>query len=621
MLAAPGGAREALLFGNDAIVRGALEAGVGFASSYPGTPATEIGDAFAAVAKKTGIYFEWSCNEKVALEAAAGAAFSGVKAIVSMKHYGLNVVLDSLLPLAYLECPIVVVVADDPGCWSSIQTEQDSRYFDSLGKIPMLEPSNSQECKEMTKKAFEIAWKYKTPVIIRLVIRVCYTKSPVKLCRIVRGAVKGEFKKGWYSLGAAETVERHKKILQKKNLLQHEAEISEFNFAEKGKGKVGVITSSAAYSYVKEAINELKLKLPLLKLGFGYPFPFGKVSNFLKNLQRVIVVEELEPVIENAIRKIKTRNKLSIQGKKYFSRTGELKPEDVTLAFAKIFKKKGPQGLDENLKKFSPEKVPERNPLFCAGCPHRATFYALKKMLGIKKIYAGDIGCYMLGAYSPYEMQDFVISMGSSLGISHGISKTARNVNEKPVALIGDSTFFHAGIPALLNLVYNKANVLVVVLDNRVTAMTGHQPHPGSGWTAMSEEAKAISIEEIARACQADFVKTTNVFNFSQLCRDVKEVYSKKGVSVLIAKGECRLFTVRNLARKGLGWPRFEIFKQDSKLNELANFGCPAIIKEKEGKEKGKWHIDKKLCWGCTVCKQLFPENIRIAEKKIAEKK
>jgi len=598
---------QKILSGNEAIVQGALESGVGFASSYPGTPATEIGDAFVSVAKKSKIYFEWSSNEKTALEAAAGAAFSGVKSIVSMKHYGLNVALDSLLPLVYLECPLVVAVSDDPGCWSSIQTEQDSRQFGSIGKIPILEPSNSQECKDMTKKAFSLAWKYKTPVIIRMTPRVCYSSSPVTLGKIVKGKTKGTFEKGWYKLGSAETIGRHDLILKKKNLIQREAEKSEFNFLEAGKGKIGVITSSISYNYVKEAMNKLGLKLPLLKLGFVYPFPYARAAGFMKNLKKIIVVEELEPMIEDSVRKLEFKDKKIIDGKRIFPRTGELKPEIVILAFSKIFGKKIPSEIAENIINLENRKAPERSPLFCAGCPHRATFYALKKVLGRKKIYGGDIGCYMLSSYKPYEMLDFIVSMGASIGITHGISKTT---SEKPVALIGDSTFFHAGIPALINLVYNKANALVVVLDNRVTAMCGQQPDPGTGYTALGEETKALSIEEIAKSCGADFVKTSNQFNFNQFCKDVKEAYSKKGVSVLIAKAPCRLFTVRNLARKGLNWPRFEIFRQDKKLDELSEFGCPAIMKK-----KGKWLIDKKLCWGCTVCQQFFPDCIRISNE------
>lgn len=589
--------KRGFLFGNEAIVRGALESGVGFVTSYPGTPASEIGDTFAKIAEEQGIYFEYSVNEKAALEAAAGAAFSGIKSIVSFKHYGLNVASDSLLPLAYLECPFVIVTADDPACWSSVQTEQDSRWYSRLGKIPTLEPANSQEAKEMTKLAFQLSQKYKIPIMIRLTTRVCYSKSVVKFGKIIKGKIKGSFKKG-YKLGSCETVTRHKKLLEKLNSIKREVENSKFNFVEKGKEKIGIITCSAAYNYVKEALQELNIKLPLLKIGFSYPFPENKVRNFIKNLKGIIVVEELDPVLEEEVRKIANTN-IKVWGKEFFQEAGELKPENVFQLLGKILKKPI---------KFSGIKPEiERKPLFCAGCPHRSTFYAIKKTLGKNKIFGGDIGCYMLGALQPYEMNDYVVSMGASIGVAHGISKTT---TEKPIIFIGDSTFFHAGIPQLINLVYNKANALVIVLDNRFTAMTGHQPHPGTGWTGMHEITKALAIEEIAKACQADFVKTSNVWNFNQLCKDVQEAYDAKGVSVLVAKGECRLFTIRQLARQGKEWPRFEIIKQKPELEQLSEFRCPAIYKNNEG----KWQIDKNLCWGCTICKQLFPDCIEIAK-------
>ncbi len=592
--------KRGFLFGNEAIVRGALESGIGYAASYPGTPASEIGDCFAKIAKDIGVYFEWSTNEKIALEGAAGAAFSGVKSLVSVKHYGLNVASDSLLPLVYLECPLVVVIADDPGCFSSVQTEQDSRWYSKLGKIPTLEPSNSQEAKDMTKFAFQLSSKYKIPVMIRLTTRVCYSKSLVNFNKIIKGKAKGKFLKKEFKLGSSQTVELHKKLLEKLNKIKKESEKSCFNLVEKGKGNVGVITSGVSYDYIKEAMQELNIKLPLLKIGFSFPFPVEKVKNFVKNLKEVIIVEEVDPILEEEVRKI---TNIEIYGKDLFPKAGELKPEHVLIGIAKILNKPLPEELEENIEKFN-IKVEKRIPFFCPGCPHRATFYAVKKVLGKDKIFGGDIGCYMLGAYSPYKMQDFVVSMGASIGVSHGIAKTT---SKKPVIFIGDSTFFHAGVPALLNLVYNKADALVIVLDNRWTAMTGHQPNPGTGLTGAGEVTKQIDIEEIAKACKVDFVKTSNVYNFNQFCKDIKEAYNKKGVSVIIAKGECRLAAVRRLIKQGIKLPKFSVVKQNSKLSELMEFGCPAIKKE-----KGKFVIDKDLCWGCAVCKQLFPEFIKV---------
>ncbi len=585
--------KRGFLSGNDAVVRGALESGLGFAFSYPGTPATEIGEVFAEIAKEAGIYFEWSVNEKIALEAAAGAAFSGVKSIVSVKHYGLNVALDSLLPLVYLSCPLVVVVTDDPGCFSSIQTEQDSRWFSKLGKIPVLEPSNSQEAKEMTKEAFRIAWLYRIPVIIRINTRVCYSRSMVDFDSIVKPA-KGKFKKFEFKLGSGRTVELHRKLLEKISAIEKLSESSKLNFTEKGSSMTGIITTGVNYLYAKEALEKLGLNLPLLKIGLSYPFPKNLAKSFLKNLGQAIIIEDLDPFIEEEIKKL---SPVRIHGKSIFSEAGELKPEHVLEGIAKVLGVKLPK---------PPEiEVEKRLSFLCPGCPHRSTLYAVKKTLG-RKIFSGDIGCSMLGIFSPLEMQDFVVSMGASVGIGHGISKTSK---EKPVIFIGDSAFFHAGMPALLNLVYNNADALVIVVDNRWTAMTGHQPNPNTGINAMKEEAKSVDIEEIAKSLKVDFVKSSNVFSFDQLCRDIKEAYGVKGVSVLVAKGECRLVTVRNSARNGVMLPKFEIAKQDSKLEELKNFGCPAIQKE-----NGKWLIDRDLCWGCTICKQIVPSCIEISK-------
>lgn len=597
-------AKRGFLFGNEAIIRGALESGVGFAATYPGTPASEIGDTFAKIAKDTGIYFEYSANEKVALEAAAGAAFSGLKSIVSMKHYGLNVASDSLLPLVYLECPLVVVITDDPGCWSSVQTEQDSRWYSKLMHIPTLEPSNSQEAKDMTKFAFQFSAKHKIPVLIRLTTRVCYSKSVVNFDKLVKANTKGKFIKprGGFKLGSSQTVQLHEKLLEKLNKIKEISEGSEFNNLERGEGKIGIITSGISFNYVKEIMHELDVKLPLLKIGFSYPFPNQKVKNFIKNLEKVIIVEELDPIIENEVRGI-AENKLKIYGKDLFSETGEFKPENILEGITKTLNKPLDKELIENIKNFNSEEIPKRIPFFCPGCPHRVTFYAVEKALGKDKVFAGDIGCYMLGVYLPYEMQDFVISMGASIGVSHGISKST---GKKPVVFIGDSTFFHAGIPALINMVYNKADALVIILDNRLTAMTGQQPHPGSGFTASHEVTKAIAIEDIAKSCKVDFVKASNVYNFNQFCKNIKEAYSKKGVSVIVGKGECRLAAIRKMTRANISIPKFEIVKQKAELKELENFGCPAITKE-----EGKYIIDKNFCWGCSICKQLFPDDIQ----------
>jgi len=599
-----------LLFGNEAIVQGALESGVAFASTYPGTPASEIGDLLGKKAKDYGLYFEYSTNEKVALEAAAGAAFSNVKSIVSMKHYGLNVALDSLMPLAYLSCPLVVVISDDPGCSSSVQTEQDSRWFSRLGKIPLLEPADSKEAYEMTKYAFEIAWKFKIPVIIRLTTRVCYSRSIVDIGEIDKEKIKKQLENSkfdkHFALGGEVTVKRHEEILKKISELKKEVEKSKFNFEEnkqlltkvgKKEEKIGIVVSGVSYNYVKEAFSQLGVELPLLKIGFSYPSPEEKIRSFVSKVEEVFVVEELDAILEDEVRKLTNKK---VYGKNLLSEVGELSLEKVLIAFEKILNKK----IEVDGKE---EKVEKRLPYFCAGCPHRNVFYAVKKVLP-EKIFASDIGCYMLGNYNPFNLGNVDVAMGAGEGIAHGISKVT---GKKPVIFIGDSTFFHAGIPALINFVYNKADVLLIVLDNRYTAMTGHQPNPGTGVTGLGEETKQLLIEDIVKACQADFVKVSNVYNIKQLEKDLKEAYEKKGVSVLIGKGVCRLVYVRDAARKKIKLPVYEIFKQGKELDELENFGCPAIRKE-----KGKWIVDENLCWGCSSCLQLFPENIRVKKEE-----
>ncbi len=588
---------KALLLGNEAIVRGALESGLSFATTYPGTPASEIGDTISKIAQELGIYFEYSSNEKVALEAAGGAGFCGLKSLVAMKHYGLNVALDSLLPLVYLESPFVIVAADDPGCFSSVQTEQDSRWFSKIGFLPTLEPADSAEAKEMTKFAFFLAEKYKIPVLIRMTTRVCHSRSTVKFSKIIPSRKKGKFLKFPYQATATDTVNRHKKLLKKIEKIKKESEKTKFNYFLKNKSNLGVISSGVCFLYVKEAIKELKIKASIFKIGMSFPFPEKRISQFIKNLDQVLIVEEVEPIIENEVERIAKRinPSLKIYGKNLLPKYGEIKPEDVLFALAKISKNiQTIINLEEQQRLLRGIKIEKRFPTFCPGCPHRATFFTIKKVLGEKVVFGGDIGCYLLGSLPPFKMSDFIVAMGAGIGVSYGISKAT---DEKPVIFIGDSTFFHAGLPALINLVWHDGNVLVIILDNKITAMTGGQPHPG----------EVIKIEDLMKACGVKSYEITNVYNLKETSEKIKKLYSQKGVSVLIAQGECRLLKIRKLARQGVVWPRFEIIKQSPKLEELKNFSCPAIRKK-----KGKYLIDENLCWGCGFCQQLFPENIKI---------
>jgi len=607
--------KKVILLGNEAIARGALEAGVAVATTYPGTPASEIGDTFAEIAKEAGIYFEYSTNEKVAFETAAGAAMSGVRSIVSFKQFGLNVASDSVPPIAYLGVRggMVIVVADDPNCWSSGQSEQDSRYFARIAHMPMIEPSDVQEAKDLTKFAFELSEKFGIPVFLRTTTRVNHMRGTVKLGKIVEGKKVGKFEKNVkYRNFPPEIMETHKQLHEKLNQISKVYEASKINFFINQNAKVdlGIIVTGVSFNYLMEAMEELKLKIPLLKIGTSFPLPERMISNFIKRFKKVLVVEELEPIVEGEVKRIaKDANpKVVVHGKDVLPVFGEYRPEMIIQVLAKLTGRKIPEDLAES--KFDPSKVEKRLAQLCPGCPHRASFWAVKKAVGPDKIFAGDIGCYILGIHPPINEQDFAVSMGASLGISHGIERATK---EKPIIFVGDSTFFHAVIPGLINVVHNKGNVLVVVLDNRTTAMTGHQPHPGTDLTGMGEETKALMIEDIAKACGVENIKVVNAFNIGEFTKAVKEFYSLPGVSLIVARGECRLQTVRKIVRKGVRIPKFEFVDQPSgeEAKELEMFGCPAI--RREGK---KFYIDQNFCWGCGVCSQIYPGGIKAKVEK-----
>jgi indolepyruvate ferredoxin oxidoreductase alpha subunit len=600
--------KKVILLGNEAIVRGALESGIGFASTYPGTPASEIGDTFAEIAKQAGIYFEYSTNEKVALEAAGGAALCGIKSLVSFKHFGLNVASDSLMPLAYVGTSgFVVVVADDPNCWSSAQSEQDSRWYARLAHIPMLEPSDPQECKDFTKLAFQISEKFKLPVMIRTTTRVSHARGAVKLGKIVKGKTKGKFIKDlkrFFNLSPG-ILKLHEDLLKKMDDIQKLNEKLKVNFVvnDKVKSDFGIVTSGVSFNYVIEALDDLKIKLPVLKLSLTYPLPEKKIKNFIKKFKTLLVVEELDDIVEKEIKALAkdVNPKLKIFGKNLLPKVGEFTEEIVASAISKITGKKLSIKLKENLEKYEKIKIARRFALMCPGCPHRATFYAAKKAAK-DAIFAGDIGCYILGIYPPLETQDFLFSMGASEGVVHGIKKVS---DQKAIAFIGDSTFFHAGIPGLINIVYNKSNPLVIVLDNRITAMTGHQPHPGVGITGMGEQTKEIAIDEIAKACKVENVKVVDPFNLKEMIETIKEFLDKKETSLIVARRECQLLAVRRKKREGIKIPVFEI--DQSKCTKcgicLYEFACPAIMKNKN------FYIDETICTGCAVCVQVCPSN------------
>jgi len=528
-----------MLLGNEAVIRGALESGVQFVATYPGTPASEIGNVFFRIAKEAGVYFEFSTNEKVALEAAAGASFSGLKTLVAMKNFGVNVASDFLLPLCYsgIKGEMVILIADDPSCWSSAQTEENTRSFAHLAHLPFLEPSTPQECKDFTKLAFKLSGQFKLPIVIRETTRLALQAAPVKLDKIIPGTAKGKFVKNphQFSTMPPRVLEMKNELLAKIEEIRKISEKSSLNqiLGSSTSSKLGIITSGVSYLYVKEALEELNIELPILKLGFFHPLPEKKIKSFIKNIKKVLIVEELEPFLEKEVERLaKTANpKLQIFGKNLVPITGELKPEYIITAVSKITGKKLKFNFDSHLNKLKKLNITKRFPQLCPGCPYWLVFSAIKKAAPKDTIFGGEIGCYMLAAYAPHEMQDYLFCMGSSTSIAHGISQAS---GQKVIAFIGDSSFFHAGIPALINTVFNKSNPLVIILDNSTTAMTGQQPHPGA--PASGEK---MSIENIVKAIGIKNIKIIDPINTKELEETVKEFLNNQEVSVIIVRRPC----------------------------------------------------------------------------------
>lgn len=603
--------KKVLLLGNEAIVRGALESGIGFASTYPGTPSSEIGSTYAEIAKDAGIYFEYSTNEKVALEASAGAALSGVRSMAFFKHFGLNVACESVFPLAYagVKAGMVIVVTDDPSCHSSGQSEEDTRAFARIAHLPMLEPANAQECADFVKEAYKISDKFKLPVFIRTTTRVSHMRSVVKLGKIVKGKTKGKFVKDiTFRAFPPFIMDTHKELHAKLDALQKFSENSAMNFIVNNntKSKTGIIVTGVSFDYVMDAMDDLKVKMPVLKIGFTYPLPDALIKKFIKRFKQVLVVEELEPFVENHVKILakEASPKLKVFGKadKHFPYQGEYNEEMLVNALSRVTGKKYRFDLVAHREKYKLIKEPKRLPVFCAGCPHRATFYAVKQATkGMDVVYGGDVGCYLLGIFEPYKEQDFMFSMGASEGLTHGIRKTT---DQKAIAFVGDSTFFHAGMPGIVNAVFNKSNPLIIILDNRITAMTGHQNNPSTGITAMGESSPEIKIEEIVKAMGVEDVRVIDPFNVNLMINTVRELIQKDKVSVIVAKRECQLLVMRKRRKEGIKTVKFEIDQNACKkikkcLDELA---CPAIKEE-----NGKVVIDKNLCTGCAVCTQICP--------------
>jgi len=598
---------EMLLLGNEAIARGAVEAGVAFATCYPGTPSSEIPEQFFNISRETDLYFEYSTNEKVALEVAAGAAVSGLRTMVTMKHVGLNVAADPLMTLAYggVKGGMVIVNADDPAIFSS-QNEQDNRYYARLSSLPMLEPINPQEMKDITAAAFELSEALELPILLRTTTRLNHVRGAVRLGPMKPIVSKASFQKSpfrWVSVPAVAR-DNHKRLLKRFDQACGESDRSPFNEIT-GKGGWGIVASGVSVNYVRDAIEDLGLedRVRLLKLGFSWPLPRELCRQFLKDVDKVLVVEELEPIVENDLKAMAQEEGLSltIKGKGVgdLSRLYEYDPGMVRAAVAQYFDVSYEMPAKVDLGGMP--DLPARPPNLCAGCPHRATFYAVKQVYGDEAIYPTDIGCYTLGMLPPLSIADFVICMGSSVSSSCGFS---RATDQKVISFIGDSTFFHSGITGLIDGVHNNHTFTLVILDNGTTAMTGHQPHPGVNTEPLGVQRSQVSIEEIVKGCGVKDVHVVKPFKVNKTIEAVEAAQAYDGISVIISKEYCPLYAKAIGERKRTRPFMVNLAKCKNHRLCIDKLACPAMFIEGENVA-----IDKNLCTGCSVCAQICPEN------------
>ena len=578
-------ANKTIMLGNEAIARGAYEAGVKLSSAYPGTPSTEISEYLAKYAE---VYTEWAPNEKVAAEVAIGASISGVRSMACMKHVGLNVAADPLYTFAYtgVNGGAVFVVADDPGMASS-QNEQDTRMIGRAAHVPVLEPADSQEAKDFVKYAYELSEKYDTPVILRTTTKLAHSQSAVELCERTEVTDKAYTRTvPKYVMMPASAIGRHPVVEAREIAMAKDAATMPVNRVEMGSKKLGFITCGIAYQYVKEVCPEASV----LKLGLVNPLSRELIEDFVKQVETVYVFEELEPVIEEQVRAWG----LDVKGKECFTRQGEY---SANLLRRVLF------GADEAV--FEKQDAPNRPPILCPGCPHRSTFSVLNKL----KIHAaGDIGCYTLGAVAPLGVIDTTICMGASISSLHGMEKAkGKDYIKNWVAVIGDSTFLHTGINSLINMVYNKSTGTVLILDNRTTGMTGHQEHAATGKTLKGEETYAIDLAELCRAVGVPSVIEVGAFDVAELEKTVKESVASDTLTVLIVKAPCALL-------KGQKFPnRCEVETElCRKCGACMKIGCPAMTRDADGKVK----IDATMCNGCGLCKTYCKFNaIKVVER------
>ncbi|MGM0656428.1 MAG: indolepyruvate ferredoxin oxidoreductase subunit alpha [Thermodesulfobacteriota bacterium] len=596
-----------MLLGNEAIARGAVEAGVAFATTYPGTPSSEVSLNLFQMSRESDLYFEYSTNEKVALEVAAAAANSGLRTFCMMKHVGLNVAADPLMTLAYIgvTAGMVILTADDPAMFSS-QNEQDNRYYAKFGHFPMFEPSCVAEAKDMIKEAFELSETLKQPVILRTTTRINHSNAFVTFGEIKERQTNGRFERDPMRCVTVPAVARelHVKLLERMGKAVDMSESSEFNFIT-GQGVWGVVANGVSYHYALDAVKDLGIesKVKILRPGFSNPMPKNKIKDFLAGCERVLVIEEGEPFMEEAIKAFAQEAGLVIPilGKTdaLFTALGEFNPAMVRENIATFF------GIEYTpAPKIDTSDVPEianRPPNLCSGCSHRATFYAIKKAAqGMDVIHPSDIGCYTLGFMPPLSIGDFVICMGGSVSTSCGFSKAT---DQKVVSVVGDSTFFHSGITGLVNAVFNRHNFTLVILENGITAMTGHQPHPGVDMDLMGMSGYGrVDIENLVKALGVEYVSVIKPFKVKKSIETLKEAMAFDGVSVVISKEPCILWA------KGIKLKKSRPFEVTDKCKDHKNcineIACPSFYIE-----AGRVKIDADTCVGCALCAQICPEN------------
>jgi len=599
--------QKLLLLGNEAIARGALEAGVAFASTYPGTPSSEISLNLFQISQETDLYFEYSTNEKVALEVAAAAANSGLRSMCMMKHVGLNVAADALMTLAYVgtRAGLVVISADDPYMFSS-QNEQDNRYYAKLSGLPLLEPSSVEEAKAMVPYAFDLSEALGEPVILRTTTRINHSNAVVPLGPLTPPRTEGHFEKDPFSFVTVPAVSRrlHVRLLENMARAQAMAEESPYNL-EEGRGAWGVVCNGVSYTYVADAVKDLGIenRVRVLRIGFSHPLPAKRIGAFLSACDKVLVVEEGEPYLEEAVKAFAQERGLVLpingKGPDLFSRLYEFDPAMVRGKLAAYFGVPCTPPAVPDLSD-APE-VPQRPPTLCAGCSHRATFYAVKKATeGLDVIHPSDIGCYTLGFLPPLNMGDFVICMGASTGSAGGF---ARATSQKVVSFIGDSTFFHSGIPGLINAVFNNHDLTLIILDNRTTAMTGHQPNPGVDMQELNLEGYGqIALEPLVKAIGVRHVSTIRPYQVKKSIAAIRAAVEFEGVSVVIAQEKCALYA--KALRQLKGKP-FQVSDRCRNHRDCINdLGCPAFFLDGE-----RVRIDPDSCIGCALCAQVCPEN------------